>query len=414
VGDREAVADIAAGDPAGIAAAYDDYAASLYGYCVWMLRSPADAAEALKCVFVLTAATLGDLPEVTKLRSWLFALARTECRRRLLTSSRIEEIVASDQRTAATHEPVAAEPQPSHPASPSKDATLPFRAILQPIGAADLPGDATMLFRAFREPIGAADLPGDATMPFGSFRKPADAADLSDDATVILHAIRGPAVAESHPEETELPTQVRAIIAELKPRDREVIELSVRHGLDDSGLAIALGVPVSKAHALAVRVRGRLEEAIAPLLLARTGRNACPELGTLLTEWDGQLTEKTRYLLSKHIETCETCAARKAGVMRTAMVSELLPLVEPPVGLREQVLMTCFSATRDAVAYRRRAVRHAEALWSARFLPAIGLMWRKSGGEPRATAATMVLVAWVLSVWVVLVVLLIVTDPKLP
>ena len=370
--DREVVAKIAAGDPAGTAEAYDSYAAGLYGYCNWMLRSPAGAAEALRDIFVLAAAALGDLPEAPRLRPWLYAVARNRCRRRLRTSADAEETAAADQRTGAGPQAAAA-PQPTDPAYRLIDATLPFRAI--------------------RQPIGAADLPNDATMPF--------------------HAIRQPIVVNSEPDQTDLPTQVHAVLAELKPRDREVIELYFRHGLDDTDLAIALGVSWSKAHALVSRVRGRLEEALAALLVARTGREACPELDTLLTEWGSQLTEKTRDLLSGHIEKCENCAAHKTGAVRTAAISELLPLAEPPVGLREQVLMTCFSTAPDAVAYRRRAVRHADSLWSARFLPTISLIWRDSSGEPRLTAATMAMAAWVVVVWVVVVTLLIVIDPKL-
>ena len=77
------LAAIAAGDPAGIATAYDRYAAGLYGYCHWMLHDAAGAAESVQDTFVLAAATLGELPEPAKLRPWLFALARNECRRRI-------------------------------------------------------------------------------------------------------------------------------------------------------------------------------------------------------------------------------------------------------------------------------------------------------------------------------------------
>ena len=390
--DHEVVAKIAAGDPAGTAEAYDSYAAGLYGYCSWKLRSPADAADALRDIFVLAAAALGDLPEAPRLRPWLYAVARDECRRRLRTSARVEETAAADQRTGKGQQAAAA-PQPTDPAYQLIDATLPFRAILQPIDAADLPNDATIRFGAIRQPVDAADLPNDATIRF--------------------RAIRQPIVVNSEPAQTDLPAQVRAILAELEPRDREVIELYFKHGLDDTDLAIALGVSRSKAHALASRARGRLEEALAALLVARTGREACPELDTLLTEWDGQLTEKTRDLLSGHIEACENCAAHKTGAVRTAAISELLPLAEPPPGLREQVLMMCFSTAPDAVAYRRRTVRHAESIWSAWFLPTISLIWRNSSGEPRLTAATMAMAAWVVVVWVVIVTLLILIDPKL-
>ena len=78
--DREIVAAIAARDPAGVAMAYDRYAAALYGYCHWMLHDSAEAAEVLQDTFVI-AATLSDLSEVSRLRPWLYAAARSECRR---------------------------------------------------------------------------------------------------------------------------------------------------------------------------------------------------------------------------------------------------------------------------------------------------------------------------------------------
>ncbi len=87
--DREVAAAIAAGDPAGIALAYDRYAAALYGYCQWMLHDPAGAAEALRDTFVIAAATLGDLPGAPELRPWLYAVARTECQRLLHTTVRV-------------------------------------------------------------------------------------------------------------------------------------------------------------------------------------------------------------------------------------------------------------------------------------------------------------------------------------
>ena len=56
--DREVVAAITTGDPAGIAMAYDRYAPALYGYSHWILHDSAAAAGALKDTFVIAAATL--------------------------------------------------------------------------------------------------------------------------------------------------------------------------------------------------------------------------------------------------------------------------------------------------------------------------------------------------------------------
>ena len=81
--DPEVVAAIVAGDPAGLAEAYDRYAMPLYSYCRSMLREPADAAEAVQDTFLVAAAKLRDLRDPGQLRSWLYAVARNECLRRL-------------------------------------------------------------------------------------------------------------------------------------------------------------------------------------------------------------------------------------------------------------------------------------------------------------------------------------------
>jgi RNA polymerase sigma factor (sigma-70 family) len=81
--DPEVVAAIVAGDPAGLAEAYDRYAMPLYSYCRSMLREPADAADAVQDTFLVATAKLRDLRDRARLRSWLYAVARNECLRRL-------------------------------------------------------------------------------------------------------------------------------------------------------------------------------------------------------------------------------------------------------------------------------------------------------------------------------------------
>ncbi len=81
--DPEVVAAIVAGDPAGLAAAYDRYAVPLYSYCCSMLREPADAADAVQDTFLIAAAKLRGLRDPGKLRPWLYAVARNESLRRL-------------------------------------------------------------------------------------------------------------------------------------------------------------------------------------------------------------------------------------------------------------------------------------------------------------------------------------------
>jgi RNA polymerase sigma factor (sigma-70 family) len=81
--DREVVASIVAGEPAGLAAAYDKYADALYGYARSFLREPADAADVVHDTFVIAAASLSQLRDPERLRPWLYAVARSLCLRRL-------------------------------------------------------------------------------------------------------------------------------------------------------------------------------------------------------------------------------------------------------------------------------------------------------------------------------------------
>jgi RNA polymerase sigma factor (sigma-70 family) len=303
--DREVVAAIAAGNPAGITEAYDRYAAALYAYCQWMLDQPADAAEALQATFVVAAATIGDLSEDSQLRPWLYALARREGQRRLRTTV------------------------PVHHGQAGTD------------GLCDVRGEFT----------------------------PAE----------LLSIIRG-------------------ILAELPPREREVIELSLRHELHDADLAETLGISWSRAHALTERARGRLEKALGALLVARTGREACPVLGALLADWNGYLTDEARDLIAGHVERCQRCAARRLGELRPAALSGLQPLASLPSGLREQVLRLSSAATPDAVAYRRRATRRAESAWLSRILQAITqVRWARVRANPGAAVTAVVVVVWVVA-----------------
>jgi RNA polymerase sigma factor (sigma-70 family) len=81
--DSEVVAAIVARNPDGLAAAYDKYAAGLFGFCRSLLREPADAADAVQDTFVIAASKAAELRDPDRLRPWLYAVARNECHRRL-------------------------------------------------------------------------------------------------------------------------------------------------------------------------------------------------------------------------------------------------------------------------------------------------------------------------------------------
>ena len=295
------------------------------------------------------------------------------------------------------------------------DATVQFRAVgRRPAAAEDL-SDATVQFRAVgRRPAAAEDL-SDATVQFRAVgRPPAAAEDLSDatvqfqvisqlaDPITPFRVIGQPAYISGHVHgdqgQAELRSLIHSVLAGLTPREREVIELSFRHDLNDNDLAIVLGLSQSRAHDLASRARGRLEEALGALHIALTGREACPVLGELLADWDGQLTEETRNLVVWHIGECKTCAQHGWGAMRPAAFSRLLPLAPLPQELREQVLSLCTSTAEDAVAYRRRVVRRAERIWFARFSLAIRqVSWSGIRANPGMAIAAAAVAVWVVA-----------------
>ena len=81
--DSELAASIVDGDPGALAEAYDKYADLLWSYCRSLLSDADCAAEAVADTFVIAASRLDVLPTFGRLRAWLYAVARSECQRRM-------------------------------------------------------------------------------------------------------------------------------------------------------------------------------------------------------------------------------------------------------------------------------------------------------------------------------------------
>jgi RNA polymerase sigma factor (sigma-70 family) len=365
--DREVVAAIAAGDRAGMAMAYDKYAAGLYGYCHWMLGGPAGAAEVLRDTF---AAVLGNLAEAPELRRWLYAVARNECQRRLVTTSPVrgEEADPTDQWADTADQPIDVDQPP--------DATLQFRAVRE-LADEPPPPDTTLQFRAVRE-LADEPPPPDTTLQFRAVRPPSGAADRLTGA----NGDRGQA---------ELRLLIRTVLTELEPGEREVIELSLRHDLYDTDLATALGESWSQAHALISRARGHLEKDLGALLVAHTGREDCPVLGTLLADWDGQLTEQTHLLVDRHIGQCEICTSHRRAALRPAVLSGLPLLAVLPPRLRDDVLGHCSPAAVDTPTSQPSASTARFERWSAAIK---AISWDSIRSRPGAATAATAIMLW--------------------
>jgi DNA-directed RNA polymerase specialized sigma24 family protein len=255
-------------DPGALAALYDTYAESIYQYCRAMLGSPDGAQVALRDTFVSAEALIGSLNDPENFRPWLYALARGECRRRL---------VPGDQSAAVDTGPVSA-----------------------------------------------------VTMP------------LTDPADADLRVVAWSAVAG------------------LDLQDREVLELTARHGLSGAELASVLGTGQRYAEALREAATERLRDAVTAEILVRGEPHGCDRLVKILIGFDGVLSTELRDRVIRHRAHCEICSRRGVKQVSAAKVFGMLPEIALPGSLRVRVL-SCF-IDPELVPYRRFVARRVGPL----------------------------------------------------
>jgi hypothetical protein len=106
------------------------------------------------------------------------------------------------------------------------------------------------------------------------------------------------------------------------------------------------------------RARVQLETALGVLVVARTGRQDCPELDAMLDGWDGRLTVLLRKRLNRHMERCAACSRRRDEELTPARLLGVAPLIALPLAaslpaaLRDQVMRAAFGSSPAAVAHR--------------------------------------------------------------
>jgi RNA polymerase sigma factor (sigma-70 family) len=160
-------------------------------------------------------------------------------------------------------------------------------------------------------------------------------------------------------ERAETRALLRAALGGLNSAERDVVTQFL-HGLDIAEIALVLDVSRNHVHALLSRARDQLEASVGVLLVARSGREACPELDALLAGWDGQLTVLLRKRAARHIERCDICSGRRRQVLSPAMLLGLSPGLllgvfaahAAPAGLRASALHMATGKDLAAEAYR--------------------------------------------------------------
>ena len=151
---------------------------------------------------------------------------------------------------------------------------------------------------------------------------------------------------EPGPDTLAARTELADLIAEaaggLSDRDRSLLELTYRQGLDGSDLAEALGVTPTNATKMVYRLRETIERSLGALLVSRRVRNTgggCPELAAVLDGWDGEFSVLMRKRIARHIESCAICDEERHRLVSPVALLGATPVFIPaPAWLRERTL----------------------------------------------------------------------------
>ncbi|WP_176401998.1 RNA polymerase sigma factor [Actinomadura sp. BRA 177] len=135
---------------------------------------------------------------------------------------------------------------------------------------------------------------------------------------------------------------VHSALSALRGRERESLDLMLRHGLDTFEVGGVLGLGAQEASDLAGAAQARLDDALAAVHIARTGRD-CPGIAAIADEGGWPLPPPIVRKLVQHVESCPTCGSRRDQVP-AARLLQVLPVAMMPNDLRGHVMATATDA----------------------------------------------------------------------
>ncbi len=138
--------------------------------------------------------------------------------------------------------------------------------------------------------------------------------------------------------QAELRELVWAAVEGLNDRDRALIDLHLRQGLEGAELAAAMDVTPANAYVMLSRARDQVERALGALLIARKGSDDCEELAALLKDWDGTFSPLIRKRVARHIDGCAVCETRRKLMVSPLALFASVPAFAAPASLRDRVL----------------------------------------------------------------------------
>ncbi|MFB4306735.1 RNA polymerase sigma factor [Actinomadura sp. GTD37] len=147
-------------------------------------------------------------------------------------------------------------------------------------------------------------------------------------------------------------------LAALNGRQREAIDLSVRHELDEVDVCGVFGIPLEETLALVQKAREDLAAALRAALIAQNHWKNCPSVAALTESWP--LTPQTSTSLVRHVASCPVCEVQETPPLPPDRLLSVLPIAAIPADLRLDVLT---AATAEDRAGNRRAI----AAWTEPF-----------------------------------------------
>ncbi|MEV0593670.1 RNA polymerase sigma factor [Nonomuraea cavernae] len=128
-----------------------------------------------------------------------------------------------------------------------------------------------------------------------------------------------------------LPEALRA----LDPSRRELLDLSVRHGLTSAEIAVIFDVSPDEVETIVLEAADGLEEWFAAVIAART-RHGCPALESRVTDWASTPGRRTRARISRHIARCGDCRRAPRTMVADTLLRQM-PIAPAPSTLGEQL-----------------------------------------------------------------------------
>jgi len=133
-------------------------------------------------------------------------------------------------------------------------------------------------------------------------------------------------------EDGELAALLWSAADALGERDREVLDLHLRHGLAPNEIADVVGLNRNAANQLVHRVRQRLATAVGARVLWRGGVPACAALRVALEAADvDEFDAEAVRVAEKHAGGCTECDARRSTHLSPAQMFSAVPFLSVPM-----------------------------------------------------------------------------------